>query len=230
MLTDLAGSERVKRSGVEGKAMQEAQAINKSLSALGNVVNGLYMESKHIPYRDSKLTRLLRRSFVDPGSRILLITNLSPTGNSFGESLSSLRFADRVKGLKAAAISAGDVVAEQEFLERLRVSEQIAADVRIAQGATEYKIQRPRTRRKDVLTNKDYLKECISEYSAQVKRVRGGAGAWAISGHIRGEGSPAHAHLGAARALYGHAPSGRRGCYRGAGRLGCSIPRAHRQH
>mmetsp|Transcript_38423 Transcript_38423/g.63865 ORF Transcript_38423/g.63865 Transcript_38423/m.63865 type:complete len:759 (-) Transcript_38423:765-3041(-) len=170
VLTDLAGSERVKRSGVEGKAMQEAQAINKSLSALGNVVNGLYMESKHIPYRDSKLTRLLRRSFVDPGSRILLITNLSPTGNSFGESLSSLRFADRVKGLKAAAISAGDVVAEQEFLERLRVSEQIAADVRIAQGATEYKIQRPRTRRKDVLTNKDYLKECISEYSAQVKR------------------------------------------------------------
>jgi len=167
-LVDLAGSERVKRSGVEGKAMQEAQHINKSLAALGNVVNGLYMETKHIPYRDSKLTRLLRNSFVDPGARILLITNLSPTGGSFSESLSSLRFADRVKGLKAAAVNVGDSVAEQEFLEQLKVCEQIAADVRIAQEATEYKIQRPRTRRADVHTNPQYLKDCIAEYQAQV--------------------------------------------------------------
>eukprot|EP00668_Euglena_longa_P002062 GGOE01002396.1.p1 GENE.GGOE01002396.1~~GGOE01002396.1.p1 ORF type:complete len:958 (-),score=204.08 GGOE01002396.1:195-3068(-) len=170
VLTDLAGSERVKRSGVEGKAMQEAQHINKSLAALGNVVNGLYMESKHIPYRDSKLTRLLRSSFVDANSRILLITNLSPTGTSFNESLSSLRFADRVKGLKANAVAAGDPVAEQEFLEKLRIAEQIAADVRIAQGATDFKIQRPRSTRADVFTNPNYLKECIAEYQSQVKK------------------------------------------------------------
>eukprot|EP00667_Euglena_gracilis_P003272 EG_transcript_3280 len=170
VLTDLAGSERVKRSGVEGKAMQEAQHINKSLAALGNVVNGLYMESKHIPYRDSKLTRLLRSSFVDANARILLITNLSPTGTSFNESLSSLRFADRVKGLKANAIAAGDPAAEQEFLEKLRIAEQIAADVRIAQGATDYKIQRPRSTRADVFTNPNYLKECIAEYQSQVRK------------------------------------------------------------
>lgn len=169
-LVDLAGSERVKRSGVEGKAMQEAQHINKSLAALGNVVNGLYLETKHIPYRDSKLTRLLRNSFVDAGSRILLITNLSPTGGSFSESLSSLRFADRVKGLKAAAVNVGDAAQEQEFLENLRLCEQIAADVRIAQEATEYKIQRPRSRRKDVHNNPQYLKDCISEYQQQVAR------------------------------------------------------------
>lgn len=170
VLTDLAGSERVKRSGVEGKAMQEAQHINKSLAALGNVVNGLYMESKHIPYRDSKLTRLLRSSFVDANSRILLITNLGPTGASFQESLSSLRFADRVKGLKANAVATGDPAAEQEFLEKLRIAEQIAADVRIAQGATEYKIQRPRSTRPDVFTNPSYLKECIAEYQALVRK------------------------------------------------------------
>lgn len=63
------------------------------------------------------------------------------------QSLSSLRFADRVKGLKANAIAAGDPAAEQEFLEKLRIAEQIAADVRIAQGATDYKIQRPRSTR-----------------------------------------------------------------------------------
>lgn len=60
-LVDLAGSERVRKSEVEGKAMKEAQHINKSLSALGNVMEALDQKSSHVPYRDSKLTYLLRK-------------------------------------------------------------------------------------------------------------------------------------------------------------------------
>ena len=65
-LVDLAGSERVRKSEVEGKAMKEAQHINKSLSALGNVMEALDQKASHVPYRDSKLTYLLRKSLNVP--------------------------------------------------------------------------------------------------------------------------------------------------------------------
>lgn len=61
-LIDLAGSERVKQSGAKGQRMREARAINKSLSALGNVVEALQRKSPHVPYRDSKLTFVLEDS------------------------------------------------------------------------------------------------------------------------------------------------------------------------
>jgi kinesin family protein 5 len=59
-LVDLAGSEKVEKTGAAGHTLKEAQHINKSLSALGNVINALTENKPHIPYRDSKLTRLLR--------------------------------------------------------------------------------------------------------------------------------------------------------------------------
>eukprot|EP01013_Petalomonas_cantuscygni_P008339 TRINITY_DN21055_c0_g1_i1.p1 TRINITY_DN21055_c0_g1~~TRINITY_DN21055_c0_g1_i1.p1 ORF type:complete len:1427 (+),score=130.29 TRINITY_DN21055_c0_g1_i1:164-4282(+) len=113
-LVDLAGCERVSKSNVEGDALKEATFINKSLTTLGTVVNGLYEGAAHIPYRDSKLTRLLKSSFSSPRCRILVITNLSPTAASFNESVSSLRFADRVKALKTSAPSTGSDESAQE--------------------------------------------------------------------------------------------------------------------
>ena len=79
ILVDLAGSEKISKTGAEGKLLDEAKQINKSLSALGNVINAL-TESKisHIPYRDSKLTRLLQES-LGGNSKTNLIINVSPS-------------------------------------------------------------------------------------------------------------------------------------------------------
>ncbi|KAG5498651.1 hypothetical protein JKF63_02937 [Porcisia hertigi] len=131
-LVDLAGSERVKRSGVSGQAMVEAQAINKSLSTLGTVINAMYLQSSHIPFRESKLTKLLKPCFVDTTSRLLLIGQVAPPSDSAPESLGTLRFCDRVKGLKAGqAIGFSDPAAELAFLQSRRVNEELLAEMHI---------------------------------------------------------------------------------------------------
>jgi len=93
---DLAGSERQSRSAAEGSQLKEASSINKSLSTLGPVIRGLVEQSNgtntHIPYRESKLTYLLRESFGG-NSMTWMIANISPSRTSFGETLSTLQFA-----------------------------------------------------------------------------------------------------------------------------------------
>lgn len=100
ILVDLAGSEKVSKTLAEGKVLDEAKQINKSLSSLGNVINAL-TDSKvaHIPYRDSKLTRLLQES-LGGNSKTRLIINISPSMYNYSESLSSLRFGFRAKQIK----------------------------------------------------------------------------------------------------------------------------------
>ena len=101
-LVDLAGSERIKVTGATGKQLEESKKINKSLSALGNVINAL-TDTKgnniHIPYRDSKLTRLLEDS-LGGNCITTLITTISPSPNFINETLSSLVFAKRAKKIK----------------------------------------------------------------------------------------------------------------------------------
>ena len=101
-LVDLAGSERTRITGAKGKQLEESKKINKSLSALGNVINAL-TESKgnisHIPYRDSKLTRLLEDS-LGGNCITTLITMISPCQSFINETLSSLCFAKRAKKIK----------------------------------------------------------------------------------------------------------------------------------
>lgn len=138
-LVDLAGSERVKRSGVQGQAMVEAQAINKSLSTLGTVINAMYVQSSHIPFRESKLTKLLKPSFVDTSSRLLLIGQVAPPTNSAAESLGTLRFCDRVKGLKAGQVTGFCNPEEEEsFLASLQANDAITAEMRILGVETYY--------------------------------------------------------------------------------------------
>ena len=98
-LVDLAGSEKVGKSGAQGQLFQEGTKINLSLSALGNVIHALTSNLDHIPYRDSKLTRLLQES-LGGNYKTTLIVTCSPHSSAMQESLSTLKFAQRAKKLR----------------------------------------------------------------------------------------------------------------------------------
>ena len=113
-LVDLAGSERVRVTGATGQLLEEAKKINQSLSCLGNVIAAL-TDSKvraHIPYRDSKLTRLLEDS-LGGNCKTTMMAMISPTHESFQQSvryinyhlqqMSTLKFATRAKKIKNEA-------------------------------------------------------------------------------------------------------------------------------
>ncbi|XP_023638365.1 kinesin-like protein KIN-1 isoform X1 [Capsella rubella] len=105
ILVDLAGSEKADKTGAEGRVLEEAKTINKSLSALGNVINALTSGSpskaSHIPYRDSKLTRVLQDA-LGGNSRMALLCCCSPSTSNASETLSTLRFGMRAKHIKAS--------------------------------------------------------------------------------------------------------------------------------
>ncbi|KAH8060052.1 hypothetical protein JL722_5009 [Aureococcus anophagefferens] len=102
-VVDLAGSERVKRSGVAGKELKEAININGSLLALGNVVAALAAKKKHVPYRDSKLTRVLEGS-VGGNCKTTLLCCCSPSADSTSETLAALAFAARAMRCECKAV------------------------------------------------------------------------------------------------------------------------------
>lgn len=98
-LVDLAGSERQAKTGATGDRLKEATKINLSLSALGNVISALVDgKAKHIPFRDSKLTRLLQDS-LGGNTRTLMIACVSPASRDYVETLSTLRYANRAKNI-----------------------------------------------------------------------------------------------------------------------------------
>lgn len=97
-LVDLAGSEKVDKTGASGSSLEEAKKINLSLSVLGLVINSLTDKSTHVPYRDSKLTRILQES-LGGNSRTSLIVNCSPATSCISETISTLRFGTRAKNI-----------------------------------------------------------------------------------------------------------------------------------
>jgi kinesin family protein 3/17 len=99
-LVDLAGSERQSKTGATGERLKEATKINLSLSALGNVISSLVEPgSQHIPYRDSKLTRLLQDS-LGGNTKTVMVANMGPADYNYDETISTLRYANRAKNIK----------------------------------------------------------------------------------------------------------------------------------
>ncbi|ONM27404.1 P-loop nucleoside triphosphate hydrolase superfamily protein with CH (Calponin Homology) domain [Zea mays] len=101
-LVDLAGSERVDKSEVVGIGLKEAQHINKSLAALGDVIAALAQKSTHVPYRNSKLTQLLQDS-LGGQAKTLMFIHIAPEPDAISESISTLKFAERVSTIELGA-------------------------------------------------------------------------------------------------------------------------------
>ncbi|XP_037835794.1 kinesin-like protein KIFC3 isoform X3 [Kryptolebias marmoratus] len=103
-LVDLAGSERIGKSGAEGSRLREAQCINKSLSALGDVISALRSKQSHVPFRNSRLTYLLQDS-LSGDSKTLMMVQISPLPGNMSESVCSLKFAQRVRSVELSSSS-----------------------------------------------------------------------------------------------------------------------------
>lgn len=121
-LVDLAGSERVGKTGADGDRLKEAQSINKSLSALGDVIGALTSGQKHIPYRNHKLTMLLSDS-LGGNAKTLMFVNASPADYNRAETINSLSFAKRVKKVtnnSSKTVETGEIRALKKQLAQLR--------------------------------------------------------------------------------------------------------------
>ncbi|CAG5895693.1 unnamed protein product [Menidia menidia] len=111
-LVDLAGSEKVGKTGAEGTVLDEAKMINKSLSSLGNVISALAEGSSYVPYRDSKMTRILQDS-LGGNCRTTMVICCSPSSFNDAETRSTLLFGQRAKTIKNTVILNVELTAEQ---------------------------------------------------------------------------------------------------------------------
>ncbi|KAL3880607.1 hypothetical protein ACJMK2_032834 [Sinanodonta woodiana] len=127
-LVDLAGSERAKRTQAEGERFKEGVNINKGLLSLGNVISALGDETQkrtHIPYRDSKLTRLLQDS-LGGNSHTLMIACVSPADSNLEETLNTLRYADRARKIKNKPVvnrdpQAAEIIRLKQLVQQLQL-------------------------------------------------------------------------------------------------------------
>ncbi|KAF9688131.1 hypothetical protein SADUNF_Sadunf02G0165300 [Salix dunnii] len=138
-LVDLAGSERVNKSEVTGDRLIEAKHINKSLSALGDVIASLAQKNPHVPYRNSKLTQLLQDS-LGGQAKTLMFVHISPEPDALGETISTLKFAERV-----ATVELGAAQVNKDTADVKELKEQIAS----LKAALARKEREPEHRRKE---------------------------------------------------------------------------------
>ncbi|CAL8106522.1 unnamed protein product [Calicophoron daubneyi] len=192
---DLAGSERLKRTGATGDRAKEGISINRGLLALGNVISALGDKAKrgcHVPYRDSKLTRLLQDS-LGGNSRTIMIACISPSDCDFLETLNTLKYANRARNIrnkvmmnqdktsKQLAMLRAQLAALQEEIEEYRQGKRVAGTEETSDLSREIALYRQendklRLRVKALTVTIDALKVRNAQLSADQE-----AGSWATS-------------------------------------------------
>ncbi|XWS14738.1 hypothetical protein CRYUN_Cryun35bG0034200 [Craigia yunnanensis] len=146
-LVDLAGSERAKRTGSDGMRFKEGVHINKGLLALGNVISALGDEKKrkegvHVPYRDSKLTRLLQDS-LGGNSRTVMIACISPADINAEETLNTLKYANRARNIQNKPVVNRDPMSN-EILKMRQQLEYLQAELCARGGSNEVQVLKER--------------------------------------------------------------------------------------
>eukprot|EP00941_MAST-03F_sp_MAST-3F-sp1_P001539 g1539.t1 len=169
---DLAGSERAKRTGAAGLRLRESININTGLLALGNVISALGDEKKrgkvHIPYRDSKLTRLLQSS-LGGNSRTLMIACVSPAEINFEETLSTLKYANRARNIKNKPVKNKCKASEVKAL-KLQIAE-LKKAVLISQSTRKEENHQRNSREKTSKQMKE-MKIMLQSAVAEIQRLR----------------------------------------------------------
>ncbi|KAA8544993.1 hypothetical protein F0562_019790 [Nyssa sinensis] len=112
-MVDLGGSERLLKTGATGQTLDEGRAINLSLSALGDVIAALRRKRGHVPYRNSKLTQILKDSLGD-GSKVLMLVHISQCEDDVGETTCSLTFAKRARAVESTRELPADLKKQKE--------------------------------------------------------------------------------------------------------------------
>lgn len=128
-MIDLAGSERGAATGCKGPRFKEGASINKSLLALGNCINSLADGQKHVPYRDSKLTRILKDS-LGGNCHTVMIANVSPSSMTFEDTYNTLKYATRAKKIKAN-VKKNIVAVGKSSAEYIKVIEGLNEEIRL---------------------------------------------------------------------------------------------------
>ena len=178
-LVDLAGSERVKESGAEGERLGEACKINSSLSALGKVILSLTTRGKgalHVPYRETKITFLLRDS-LGGNCRTTLITNVTPAAPNYSETLGTLRFGNNAKSVRNDArinqdmSEQGLLLAYERELQKLR-DELERASTKEAPSVDNGRLQVLEFELKGAHEINEQVQQCLLERDQEIENTR----------------------------------------------------------
>lgn len=183
---DLAGSERLKRTGAVGDRAKEGISINQGLLSLGNVISALGDKTKrgtHVPYRDSKLTRLLQDS-LGGNSRTLMIACISPSDRDFMETLNSLKYANRARNIKNKVMVNQDKASKQIAILRQEIQQLTLELVEYKQGKrvadtsgehmtdTFHELEMLRTENENLRMRVKALKQNVDSQSIQLTELK----------------------------------------------------------